>query len=275
MLHANLHSRINEIIDLYLNEVQRLHPNLIKGFYIYGSISMGDYSLELSDIDFIAFSDERLSKTNIDYLNQIHQKVEGKYKKPNLNGIYITWDDLGKLSEDVAPFPYYSDGRMHECGYFELNLVTWYELKQFGIHIIGPSAIELDFTVDWDLLIANMYENLNTYWKNWIKKSSCWRSIYSYLLYLRVKEIEWGVLGITRLYYTFRENKITTKVRAGTYALNVVPTQFHKIINESINARQNVSKSLYRSTIKRKQEAISYMNYIMNEINTETSHLSQ
>lgn len=269
MIRPNLHPRINEIIDLYLDEVQRINSKLIKGFYIYGSISMGDYSLERSDIDFIALSDERLSKTDIDQLNQIHQKVEEKYKKPNLSGIYITWDDVGKLSEEVDPFPYYSDGRMQEQGYFEMNLVTWYELKHFGINIIGPAAKELNFSLDWDLLIAKMHDNLNGYWKNWIQKSSSWRSLYSYLLYLRVSEIEWGVLGITRLYYTFREHKITTKVAAGNYALNIVPNQFHNIIIESINARQNVSKSLYRSKIKRRNDTINYMNYIMNEINND------
>ncbi|MCR8656637.1 aminoglycoside adenylyltransferase domain-containing protein [Paenibacillus endoradicis] len=269
-MSPNLHPRIIEIIDLYLHEIQQLNFNLINGFYIYGSISMGDYSLELSDIDFIAISDERLSKSDIERCNQIHRKIESKYKKPNLNGIYITWNDLGKLPEEVEPFPYYSDGHMHECGYFEMNLVTWYELKHFGINVIGPATKELDFSVDWELLITKMHENLNTYWNNWIKKSSDWRSLYSYLLYFRVSEIEWGVLGITRLYYTFREQKITTKVRAGEYALNVVPIQFHKIINESIHTRRSISKSLYRSNIRRKHEAINYMNYIMNEINKES-----
>ncbi|WP_052675854.1 aminoglycoside adenylyltransferase domain-containing protein [Paenibacillus sp. IHBB 10380] len=66
-----------------------------------------------------------------------------------------------------------------------------------------------------------------------------------------------------------QEHDITNKARAGEYALKVVPKHWHKIIQESINVRQGVTKSLYRSKIKRKQEAITYMNYIMEQCNNK------
>ncbi|MOA29269.1 hypothetical protein D3C78_1502730 [compost metagenome] len=148
------------------------------------------------------------------------------------------------------------DGIMHEAGYFEMNLVTWYELKQFGIAIIGPNAQDLDFTVHWEHLITKMHENLNSYWKKWLSKST---------FYIRGTDIEWGVLGVTRLFYTFREHGITTKAQAGDYALQVVPKQFHKILEESIHIRRQKKGSLYRSIIKRKHDANQYMKYIMDE----------
>ena len=144
-LQSDLSPPIEEIISLYINSVNRYLPHLLEGFYLYGSIALGDYSLELSDIDFIAITKERLQESEIAVLAQVHCEIEFKYKKPNLNGIYLTWSDLGRLPEDTQPFPYYCDGVMHSSGYFELNLVTWYELKHHGIRIYRIGGLEVRY----------------------------------------------------------------------------------------------------------------------------------
>ncbi|EFM10641.1 conserved hypothetical protein [Paenibacillus curdlanolyticus YK9] len=266
-LQSNINSTIDQIISLYLNSVNRSFPHLLEGFYLYGSIALGDYSLELSDIDFIAVTKERLHDAEVAILNQVHREIESKYKKPNLNGIYLTWSDLGKLPENTQPFPYFCDGVMHRSGYFELNLVPWYELKVHGIRIIGPDISTLEIEVDFEQLLSSMHQNLNEYWKNWIRKSSKRFSLASLALYFRRADIEWGVLGITRLYYTFREQQITSKAGAGEYALKVVPARWHRVIQECIHTRRGEAKSLYVSKIQRKKDALGYMNYMMSESN--------
>jgi hypothetical protein len=207
-----MHQKIEDIISDYLAQADHYLPNLVEGFYIYGSIALGNYSLELSDIDFITVTSRRLNPKEIEIFDTIHKKVRGRISKPNLSGIYVTWEDLGKLKQDISPFPFYN-GKMNQSGYFELNLVTWYELIHHGIAIRGPLTKDLSLTVDWSLLIENMQNNLNTYWVNWIKKSRG-VSINSLILYFRRTDIEWGVLGISRLYYTFNEKDITTKIAA-------------------------------------------------------------
>ncbi|CAM2903788.1 aminoglycoside adenylyltransferase domain-containing protein [Paenibacillus sediminis] len=273
-MEVNLHPRINHIIDTYLSKVNQVKPGLIKGFYLYGSIALGDYSLELSDIDFITVTDERLHEEDLVILEGIHQEIERTHKKPNMNGIYLTWSELGKLSDSIQPFPYYMDGVMHRAGYFELNLVTWYELKHHGIRFVGPEIEQLDLNVDMELFYANMHENLNAYWAGWIDRASRVLSPYSYSAYFRRQDMEWGVLGITRLFYTFRERKITSKRLAGEYALTVVPERWHKIIQESINVRRGVRRSLYVSRMKRKSDALGYMRYILEQCN-QTIHKQQ
>lgn len=267
LIENQLHPKIQQIISEYLAQVnQAKQPGFLEGFYIYGSIALGDYSLALSDIDFIAVTAKRLQQEEIELFKAIHRNIERKYKKPNMNGIYITWDDLGKLPDEIEPYPYYCDGRMHPEGDFELNAVTWSELKSHGITLIGPKPSELSFTVDWDRLIADMHTNLNTYWKNWIERSSRF-SLNSAALYFSRAQVEWGVLGITRLFFTFRENDITSKGLAGEYALGVIPDEWHKIVQEAVNFRRGASTSLYASRRKRKTEALRYMEYMLTECN--------
>ncbi|MDZ5016954.1 DUF4111 domain-containing protein, partial [Clostridium perfringens] len=63
--------------------------------------------------------------------------------------------------------------------------------------------------------------------------------------------IEWGVLGVSRLYYTFKERDITSKIGAGEYALQNLPERWHKIINESMRLRKGNKKSFYNSIFER------------------------
>lgn len=107
--------------------------------------------------------------------------------------------------------------------------------------------------------------NLNSYWKSWIQRFSRLISIHSCLMYFSTKHIEWGVLGITRLFYTFHMKQVTSKVGAGEYALLVVPSKWHKIIYESMNYRRGIKKSLYESRIKRKLDVIDYMKFMLSE----------
>jgi hypothetical protein len=54
-------------------------------------------------------------------------------------------------------------------------------------------------TVNWDILVTEMKENLNTY---------LWG-------------IQWAILSVLRQFFTGRENSITTKMKAGKYTLAV------------------------------------------------------
>ncbi|WP_028544060.1 aminoglycoside adenylyltransferase domain-containing protein [Paenibacillus taiwanensis] len=269
-MFQDLHHSIQDILKLYMELIDEVQPGLLEGLYIYGSVAMGDYSLQLSDIDFIAITRQRMGNEHILAVEEVHRKVRRAYKKPNLNGIYITWAELGKRAEEVEPFPYYCEERMHHAGYFEMNLVTWYGLKTHGITLIGPTTDELPYEVSWQQLIQDMQHNLQTYWKSWIKRS---RYVLKDRLglYLFRSQVEWGVLGISRLYYTFKEQDITSKRLAGQYALRVVPEQWHPIIKDAIAYREGIRGSSYRSRAIRKADALSYMEYIISQCAKEES----
>lgn len=263
---VNIQPEIESILNRYIELIGEYKQDWLKGLYLYGSIALGDYSLSLSDIDFIAITRERLNADEIRQMAIIHAEVRRFAPKPNMNGIYLTWEDMGKLPHEIASFPYYCDGKMNRAGYFELNRVTWYEMKHHGIAIVGPPISELDIPLDMNLFMSDMHENLNTYWANWIQRSTPLLSIHSYLLLNRA-QVAWGVLGVTRQWYTFRERAIMSKAGAGEYALSIVPERWHKILQESINERRGIGESLYASKWERKRDALAYMTYLLNECN--------
>jgi hypothetical protein len=75
--------------------------------------------------------------------------------------------------------------------------------------------------------------------------------------------IQWSVFGILRLFYMFREDSITTNVRAANYALEHLPTQWHPLVQEAINIRQGTNVSFYRFKSGRMVEAVRFLKYII------------
>ena len=77
------------------------------------------------------------------------------------------------------------------------------------------------------------------------------------------QKVEWGVLGISRLYYTIHEKDIASKYEAGKYVLDRVPPDFEKILNEALRIRKAESKSYYNSPFKRRKDTLSFMRYMI------------
>ena len=55
---------------------------------------------------------------------------------------------------------------------------------------------------------------MNAYWLHWMKSCEKFPSIRYIGSFVSLGMIEWGVLGVSRLYYTFKERDMTSKVGA-------------------------------------------------------------
>ncbi|MBL8077306.1 MAG: DUF4111 domain-containing protein [Anaerolineales bacterium] len=263
MINQRIPKPIRPILENYVLLTNKELPDLIGGFYIVGSIALDGFNEQYSDIDFVAVLNRKANQADIEQLAIIHKSIEKDLPTWKLSGCYIQTRDLGHFENEIAPHPYYHDGKFHEKGYFEINPITWWTMKNHGIAVTGQEPAELPFTVDWNLLIARMKDNLNSYWVSWTNR------IDGFLAMLSDWGIQWTVLGVLRQYYTFRENSITTKTNAGEYALACLPSHWHSIIQEAINIREGKKKSLYRSKVSRMMTAVKFLRYVIQKSNAE------
>lgn len=262
---------VENILKSYVEQVNYKLPGVLSSLYIYGSYVLGDFDKRYSDIDFIAVVSNELWRSDIKKLELIHKKIQRKFPKPNMNGIYVQWSDLGKSPAGIKPFPYFFERKMYRLGHFEINPVTWYGLKYFGRKLLGKDISELPYDINWDAVRKYDSENINSYWKNWIVKAGKNFCAHSLQLLLSRRKVEWGVLSVSRLYYSLKEGSITSKVKAGEYMLKHAPGKFNKIINEALSLRYEKKSSLYSSYFKRKKDVLDYMNYVRDEINKISS----
>lgn len=252
---------VQPVLERYVACCQELFPQLLSGFYILGSIALGEFNRYYSDIDFLTILNDRMTLPDIEKLRNIHQDIEKAFPQWKLSGSYIQPGNLGKLAETIEPHPHYHDGVLHVDVCNELNLVTWWELKNHGIALIGIEPGSLPFCVDWTVLITEMRENLNSYWVSWTRQPVRIIMLYSDW------GIQWGITGVLRQFYTFRENAITTKIKAAEYALGCLPARWHPLIQEAINIRNRKDRSAYKSKMFRTWDAICFLKFIIQTCN--------
>jgi hypothetical protein len=262
-----MNSRIPDVLvpllQDYLAQVAQKLPGLLDAFYIEGSIALDAFNPTLSDVDFVAVVSHPCTKADLASLSEIHQHIAAQYPRWQMQGAYLQWSDLGAFKPAIQPAPNYSDGVLHPTGHGDGNSITWWTLKHRGIALLGREPDTLDYTVDMPLLLKRMMQNMNTFWRSYLTKPSRIAWLWSDF------GIEWMVLGTLRQYYTFREQAITSKVGAGEYALKHLPQQWHQLIQEAINIRNQPGKSLYRVRLWRAMEAYRFLRYIISVTNSE------
>jgi hypothetical protein len=263
MINQRIPEPVRPILENYVFLANKELPDLISGFYVVGSIALDGFNERFSDIDFVAVLNRKANQADIEKLIAIHKLIEKEFTKWKLSGCYIQIHDLGHCENEMEPHPYYHDDKFHDKGYFEINSITWWILKNHGIVIVGKESTDLPFTVDRDLLIAKTKENLNSYWVGWTNR------IDGFFVMLSDWGIQWTVLGVLRQYYTFRSNSITTKTKAAEYALTCLPNRWHSLIQEAIGIREGKKKSLYRSKVVRMMDAVKFLKYVIQTCNAE------
>jgi hypothetical protein len=251
---------IRPLLDDYVSLVNQHLPDLLRAFYLEGSIALGGFNERFSDIDFVAMLRRRINPSDIEALRHIHQVVEKNDPRWKLSGSYLPSDALD-CPDEFKSHPYYRSGVLRLTRQFAWQSVEGWILKNHGIAVIGPEPQGLPFTVDWDLLIAKMVENLNSYWASWTKRPD------GFIVMLSDWGIQWTVLGVLRQFYSFRENTITTKTKAGEYALTCLPIRWHPLVQEAIDIREGKKRSAHRFRIVRAIEAVRFLKYIIQTCN--------
>ena len=233
-------------------------PKRISGFYITGSIALGDFQRGQSDIDFVGVTDSPFTHNELTMLSEIHRRFSRLHSKPLLDGIYVTWQQLATPPQGMD-VPYYNEGAFHFNNRFGANPVTWCTLHKHTVRIRGPQN---PFIFHDDNLLRNWCRsNLRSYWSTWIDIAR--KRPRRILNSLSRQAIAWGVLGVTRLHATIRSGDIISKQQAGHYAQTIFPVEWHRIIQTAMQIRSTNSPHLYRNIFRRRLDALAFMSMVV------------
>ena len=222
------------IIEKFKTNILTKIGNTIRGIYIIGSYGLNDFNQNLSDIDFIVTIEKELTDSQIQVIKDIHLEIEQEFVQPNLNGIYILEDHVGKKSKEINSLTYFHEGELktdyNKVNYYEITPITWAQLKLNGVTVYGKKSDANEIKIDWKEIDNYMYENINSYWKKWLIESNNHFHLYYYMTLLRTSENVWCVSGVARQLYSLKEQKITSKRKACEYLIDKVPKKSYKNI---------------------------------------------
>ncbi|MCK9152611.1 aminoglycoside adenylyltransferase domain-containing protein [Methanobacterium alcaliphilum] len=260
-----LPNEVKKVLNDYLSVFNLELPDLLESFYLIGSLVLNDYHAGKSDVDFVAVIKRDMNPRELSILGKIHKEINHKYSKTTLEGSYVTSRQLSNLN-NMGPAVYF-DGRQirNDLNSGNVGIITWFILKNYSISVIGKSAGYYISNIDVDELIDYVNLNVNTYWVNWTEQASKTISIESIFI-LFEQGVEWGVLGISRLYYTMHKKDVVSKYDAGEYVLKNTPISFERIIKEALRIRKGLDKkSYYNSPFRRKKDTLLFLHHMLNQ----------
>ena len=232
-MNERLPKSVHAFTQLFVKELNKYLPeNIMEGVYIYGSIALGAFNEQKSDIDFIVLLKRELSDQEVVAIKGIHSQMN-KYEFGNrMDGVYVQASLIGKTNEEQPMYPFCSDGKV-SVGHWDVNHITWWVLKQHGISLQGTSIEELNIPTNWEDVLKTLEYNVNKYWFNKTKKM---------YLFLFDSMIEFTTCTISRIICSLEQQDIFSKDKAVKLCLGTLPEEWHLLLKEG--ARIRIGKNM-------------------------------
>src|SRR4051794_40275751 len=142
-------------IGRYLAACDDAVPGLLVGLHVCGSLALGDYDPERSDIDVVAVVANATTAEQRSHLAEIHRVIA-----PRVDGPYLTAGQLRGGPDPVTPRPHHVAGRFEVAPCHEASPITWMILVEDAITVRGPTPRDLGVRADADAVRAFSAANL-------------------------------------------------------------------------------------------------------------------
>lgn len=270
-------SVVSETMERLCTALESKAPGLVESVYVYGSTALGAYIEGASDIDFIAVVRRAPDAGDLRAIAEAHDELKSGMPGTDIMGAYLLPEQLGKIDAEAGPVPTYFEGSLHTDGKGgDLNPVTWWILKRYGLRVYGKN-VSFDFETPVEALIDYVIGNMNSYWAGWITRLDEMSGQSERLRNVSAETadfaVEWCVLGMLRQWFTIRERDVTSKQGAGEYGLPLVPERYRGLIREALAIRRRTPDRVYESQEERLYDLIQLLRYIHAECNRSVQRL--
>jgi len=265
---------VKDFVNQLVVELESALSNNFVGVYLFGSLAMGSYYRPKSDIDMIVVVKNKMSTVNRKEVTEMMAKHS--LQRPSTGDIEVSILLLETAQSIPTPTPleaHYDSAWRDKILYEDINYVeerfdtdlhTYLEyIKQRGIVLSGPPINEVFGDVSWILFIESVLDDFN-----WIIENE------------HILETPfYGVLNICRVLQLVNENnqKVHSKDEGGEWALQNLPTQYHPIIMNALDAYRSskeVDESQRRTNGEEwdKEKLLAFRDFAIEQSITIKSH---
>ncbi len=236
---------VSGALDAYVAGLQGAFADGLAGVYLYGSVAWGAYDPAVSDVDVAVVHRSDLTSGQRRSLAGLHQDFGRRH--PAASGLDVSFVPLrlvGTYGEDTLPF--YREGRFHQHGGGDVNMVMWHTLNERGIVVWGPPAADLVPSVDGEKLAENMRRNL----------AFLSRRMPAYVGSGTEDQV-FGVLCLCRSLHTLRTREIADKASAARWALGEVEPRWRPLIERALTRYERGDLSGSDPLLEKESEAFA------------------
>ncbi len=238
------YSEVNALLLFMLARVQAVLGEELVGFYLYGSLSLGDFDPQSSDVDFLIVTENDIAEKLLDELKDMHAAIvaNGLRYASHLEGSYIPRRALRRYNPQDATHPTigvdweFSVERHGSNWILERHIV-----REYGIVVWGPAPYTLIDPVAPQAMRAAVCEKLRDFWSQQLSGPE-WLHPRDYQAF--------AVLTLCRALYTLSYGDVVSKPRAATWACQTLDPQWRPTIERALTwRRQHVQEDDMSETL--------------------------
>jgi hypothetical protein len=229
---------VNSVLGELLSGAQRTLGDLFVGMYLDGSLAIGDFDADKSDIDFVVVTNADVSPDIFEALTTMHHRIAAGASKwaRELEGSYISKHAL-RHDRRPAAHPYIDRGSaltmvQPESGYWPIHR---YMLREHGVVLAGPQAHTLIDRVPPEELREAVRGILREWWTPMLTAGPLLQNGF-YRCY--------AVLTMSRMLYTLRHGTIVTKPVAASWVQGAVDRRWTRLIRQALAWSRDVPPDL-------------------------------
>ncbi|MGC9268675.1 aminoglycoside adenylyltransferase domain-containing protein [Acidiphilium sp.] len=248
------------LVSRYQEALAGAGIDAVRGLYLVGSVALGDYQENHSDVDFVAVTDRPIVPDLVEPLAGLHARLHTG-RRPAFDGIYLEASRLSQTPGAAEIGDYTVRGEFHTgqpC--FEINPATYLGLVQSGIVVFGPPVPALDIAIDMAALRRFQLDHLQGSWARWVQRSDAALLRMDHDADIAAAPLAWGVLGMLRIACTLATGRIVSKTAAGRWALGVYPPKWRNVIEEALAVRRGEAPMLTRA---RAGSTIDFLRFVL------------
>jgi len=214
---------VNCVLQKITSRIQEILGSQFVGLYLYGSLALGDFDPQISDIDFIVVTQSELSAALIAALQTMHGQFDnsGSPWAGKVEAAYIPLDALKQPAPATTCYPQVEKGRELFLAPLEVGWAFQrYTLRERGVVVCGPSPDSFTDPVDLFEMQRAAAAILGT-WQEQARQDADW------IAWVRQRNAQgFVVLTICRLLYSLETGSVTSKPAAAHWAQKTLaPTQ--------------------------------------------------
>ena len=245
-------------IDRYLDAADAAVPGFVVGLYVVGSLALGDYDPQRSDIDVVASVAVAPDAEQRGLLAEVHRVVATR-----VDGPYVPSKLLAAGPDQVGDVAYHVDGRFEVGHCHEVSPVTWAVLAGPAITVRGDAPSMLGIHADDAAVRAFSAANLRDYWSGWARTMRALVDGTDADDPVEAALLEWGVLGVARVHAAATTGALLSKRDAGEYARATFDDTSRDVIDLALASRAGKQREV---TIARFRRACDFVEMVAESV---------
>ncbi len=241
---------INQLLDYFNKKIHTILGKNCIGMYVYGSLALGDFDPEISDIDFIVITKHAVAENSFLLLEELHKQFylsESKWAK-KIEAAYIAQNAFDLSKTNTNSYPQIEKGRDLTRDKLEMGWsFQCHILREFGLVVSGPDPKSLFSEVNVRHML-NAAKHISELWYQQAHdENEC--------AFLK-EEDKFVISTLCRFLYLLHSQKVATKKLSVQWARENLDQKWINIMDDILMDRDKNTENKFQNTI----EFIQYTN---------------